>query len=68
MGPWGEALRIRRAAKPPGPVCGVARSARDDHSPATALHVVGTLQATAVIADGQRLRVDGTAGTVTVIG
>jgi hypothetical protein len=30
--------------------------------------VVGTLQATAVIADGQRLRVDGTAGTVTVIG
>jgi len=30
--------------------------------------VVGTRQATAVIADGQRLRVDGTAGTVTVIG
>jgi len=30
--------------------------------------VVGTRQATAVIADGQRLRVDGSAGTVTVIG
>ena len=33
-------------------------------APATALHVVGTCQATAVIADGQRLRVDGTAGVL----